>query len=80
MTNSDFEKINNSKTTKQNLSKSGVSKPSIELTDFYEYLDPKVVERIKQTSEEDKARIVSDVEQYEYDMNGAQNILDYLKK
>ena len=69
---------NSSKDTKQILSKSGITKPSIELDDFFAYLDPKVVEKIKQTSESDKARIVSDIEQYEYDIEGAQNILKSL--
>ena len=46
---SENEKLNGSINT--NLSKSGITKPSIELDDFFAYLDPKVVEKIKQTSE-----------------------------
>ena len=57
---------------------SGMTKPTIELDDFFAYLDPKVVEKIMQTPEESRSRIVKDVHQYEFDMNGAQNILDSL--
>ncbi len=60
------------------VSKSGVTKPHIELDDFFEYLDPKVVEKIMQTPEEYRSRIIKDVNQYEFDINGAQNILDSL--
>lgn len=42
---------------------SNVSRPNIELKDFYEFLDPKVVEKIKATSEESRSRIVSDIEE-----------------
>jgi len=62
----------------QSIAKNGVTKPVIELDDFFAYLDPKVVEKIMQTPEESRARIVKDVHQYEYDVNGAQNILDSL--
>ena len=65
--------------TQQNLAKSGVSKPTIELNDFFEYLDSKVVEKIKQTSKEDIERISNDVNQYEYELNGVSNILKSLK-
>lgn len=41
---------------------SGVSKPNIELKDFYEFLDSKVVEKIKATSEESRSRIIGDIE------------------
>lgn len=74
MDNSNFEKI-----TKQNIAKSGVTKPSIELEDFFQYLDSKVVEKIKNTTITEKERIESNINQYEYDLNGAKNILDYLK-
>lgn len=46
-----------------NFNNKNVSKPSIELKDFYEFLDPKVVEKIKATSEESRQRIVSDIEE-----------------
>lgn len=75
---SGIEKSNGSKDTKLNLSKSGITKPSIELDDFYAYLDPKVVAKIKETSEADKARISNNVQQYEYDIDGAKNILESL--
>ena len=42
--------------------RSGVSKPNIELKDFFEFLDPKVVEKIKATSEESRNRISSDMD------------------
>lgn len=71
------EKLNGSNNT--NLSKSGITKPSIELDDFFAYLDPKVVEKIKQTSEEEKTRISNDINNYEYELNGVKNILDSLK-
>lgn len=61
-----------------NLSKNGITKPSIELDDFFAYLDPKVVDKIKQTSKEDRERISKDVQQYEYELDGAKNILDSL--
>ncbi|MCD8377980.1 MAG: hypothetical protein LUB59_04235 [Candidatus Gastranaerophilales bacterium] len=66
------------KTKKPTLQKNGATKPTIELDDFFAYLDPKVVEKIMQTPEESRARIVKDVHQYEFDINGAQNILDSL--
>lgn len=62
----------------QQINKSGVTKPTIELDDFFAYLDPKVVEKIMQTPEESRSRIVKDVHQYEFEINGAQNILDSL--
>ena len=55
-----------------------VTKPVIELDDFFEYLDPKVVEKILQTSAEARTRIIQDVQQYEYDLNGAKNIFSSL--
>ena len=58
--------------------KSSVTKPTIELDDFFEFLDPKVVEKIMQTPAESRSRIVQDVQNYEYDINGAQNILNSL--
>lgn len=42
-----------------------VSKPSIELHDFYEFLDPKVVEKIKATSAESRSRILADVSEFQ---------------
>lgn len=56
----------------------GVTNPSVELDDFFEYLDPKVVEKIVQMPEKTRARIVKDVQQYEYDINGAENIFNSL--
>ena len=73
----EFEKEKGSN-TKQNLAKNGVSKPTIELNDFFEYLDSKVVEKIKQTPKEDIERISNDVSQYEYEMDGISNILKSL--
>ena len=63
---------------KELISKKGVTKPTIELDDFFAYLDPKVVEKIMQTPEESRSRIVKDMNQYEFDMNGAINILNSL--
>lgn len=60
------------------VSKSGMSKPSIELEDFYSYLDPKVVEKIKKTPIDSKERISNNIQQYEYDVEGAINILKSL--
>ena len=57
-----------------------MTKPSIELDDFFSYLDPKVVEKIKQTPIDSKTRISNDIHQYEYDIDGAKNILDSLNK
>jgi undecaprenyl pyrophosphate synthase len=42
-----------------------VSKPNIELHDFYEILDPKVVEKIKSTSEESRSRIIADINEFQ---------------
>lgn len=44
---------------------SGVSKPKIELKDFYEFLDPKVVEKIKQTPKNSVKRIADDVKEFQ---------------
>ena len=78
MKNSETEKKISSETTKINLSKNGITRPSIELDDFFAYLDPKVVKKIKETSEQDRQRITNDIQQYEYELNGAKNILDSL--
>ena len=59
-------------------SNNGVTKPNIELDDFFNYLDPKVVDKIMSTPEESRSRIVKDIHQYEFDINGAQNILNSL--
>lgn len=74
------DNINKSENVEQEslIAKSGVTRPTIELDDFFAYLDPKVVEKIMQTSEESRSRIVKDMCQYEYDMNGARNIIDSL--
>ena len=74
---SDIEKQGSKENT--NVSKSGMTKPAIELDDFFAYLDPKVVEKIKQTSKDDIARISKDVQNYEYEFDGVKNILDSLK-
>ena len=63
---------------KQALGKNGVTKPNIELDDFFNYLDPKVVDKIMSTPEGSRSRIVKDIHQYEFDINGAQNILNSL--
>ena len=76
---SDLETNKNSKTTKSDIAKNGMTKPNIELEDFYSLLDPKVVEKIKQTSQEHKDRISNDIKQYEYDIDGAKKIIDFLK-
>ena len=74
-----FDKNIGSDITQQKLSKKGITLPNIELNDFFEFLDPKVVEKIKQTPKNELSRITNDVNQYEYDFNGAKNILNYLK-
>lgn len=61
------------------MSKNGVTKPTIELEDFFSLLDPKVVEKIKQTSKENRQRIMNDVKQFESDLAGAQKIIDSLR-
>ena len=66
------------KASAKSIAKSNMTKPTIELDDFFEFLDPKVVEKIMQTSAESRSRIVQDVQSYEYDINGAQNILNSL--
>ena len=71
------EKCVSSETTK-NLSKIGITKPSVELSDFYEFLDPKIVKKIKETSKESLDRISDNIKQYEYELEGAKNILDSL--
>ena len=48
---------------KNKFNHSGVSKPNIELKDFFEFLDPKVVEKIKSTSDESRLRIMNDVKE-----------------
>lgn len=75
MSNTEKNSLNNT----TDVAKSGITKPSFELEDFYSLLDPKVVEKIKQTSKENRERIMNDVKQYEYDLEGAKNILDLLK-
>lgn len=60
------------------VSQNGMTKPSIELDDFFSYLDPKVVEKIKMTPNDSKERISNDIKQYEYDVEGAINILKSL--
>jgi len=57
----------------------GMTRPSIELDDFFALLDPKVVEKIKTTSEESISRITNDVNNIEYDIEGAKNIIQFLK-
>ena len=75
MNNSDAEKQGSKNTRFTN---SSMTRPTIELDDFFAYLDPKVVEKIKQTSEEDRQRILHDVQQYEYDIAGAKKIIESL--
>lgn len=64
----------------KNISKKGITKPTIELDDFFELLDSKIVEKIKNTSIESKNRISNNVHQYEYDIDGAKNIISFLNK
>jgi hypothetical protein len=47
-----------------NFKNSNVSKPKIELDDFFEFLDPKVVQKIKETSEESRSRILNDINEF----------------
>lgn len=61
------------------VSKTGMTKPTIELEDFFSLLDPKVVEKIKQTSKENRQRIMDDVKQFESDLDGAKKIIDRLR-
>ena len=49
---------------------------SVELDDFFQFLDTKTVKKILDTSEESKSRIVKDIEQIEYDAEGARAILN----
>ena len=56
-----------------------ITKPTIELDDFFEHLDSKIVENIKNTSMESKERISRNIHQYEYDIDGAKKIIDFLK-
>ena len=56
-----------------------MTKPTIELDDFFEHLDSKIVEKIKNTSLESRERISKNIHQYEYDLDGAQNIINLLK-
>lgn len=60
------------------INENGMTKPSIELDDFYSLLDPKVVEKIKSTSQESISRISNDVNNIEYEIQGAKNILELL--
>ena len=76
---SEHEKLIGSENTKMNLSKNGITRPSIELDDFYSLLDRKVVDKIKSTPKESLKRIADDVSNYEYNIDGAKNILDSLK-
>lgn len=72
----DLDQISNSESN--NIENKNMTKPTIELDDFFEFLDPKVVAKIMQTSDESRSRIVKDIHSYEYDINGAKNILDSL--
>ena len=55
----------------------GMTRPSIELDDFYSLLDPKVVEKIKATTKESISRISDDVKNLEYEIQGAKNIIEF---
>ncbi|MGN1153296.1 MAG: hypothetical protein ACI4S3_04650 [Candidatus Gastranaerophilaceae bacterium] len=57
-------------------SDSGVK--SIELDDFFEFLDSKTVQKIMETPTDSKSRIMRDVAQMEYETDGAQAILNSL--
>lgn len=50
----------------------------VELDDFFEFLDTKTVQKIKETSADSKSRIMNDIAQIEYETNGAKAILDSL--
>ena len=50
----------------------------IELDDFFEFLDSKTIQKIKETSLESKARITGDIAQIEYETDGARSILNSL--
>ena len=57
-------------------SESGVK--SVQLDDFFELLDTKTVQKIMETSQESKQRIINDVAQREYETDGARAILNSL--
>ena len=50
----------------------------VELNDFYRFLDEKTILKIKQTTAESIERISKDVEQIEYEIDGAQAIMEML--
>lgn len=52
-----------------NFDNKAMSKPQIELSDFFEFLDPKVVEKIKSTSQESLSRITNDVNEFTSHLN-----------
>ena len=76
---SEIEKNRTNEGVKMNRN-SNVTRPVIELDDFYDLLDPKVVEKIKQTSLEERKRITESVSEYEYDIAGAKEILKSILK
>ena len=51
----------------------------VELNDFYRFLDEKTILKIKQTTAESIERISKDVAQIEYEIDGAQAIMEMLK-
>ncbi len=51
---------------------------SVQLDDFFELLDSKTVQKIMETSQESKQRIINDVAQREYETDGARAILNSL--
>lgn len=50
----------------------------VELNDFYRFLDEKTILKIKQTTAESIERISKDVAQIEYEIDGAQAIMEML--
>ena len=50
----------------------------VQLDDFFELLDSKTVQKIMETSQESKQRIINDVAQREYETDGARAILNSL--
>lgn len=50
----------------------------VELNDFYRFLDEKTILKIKQTTAESIERISKDVAQIEYEIDGAQAIIEML--
>ncbi len=70
--------IQNSEEVNLNFAQSESGVKPVQLDDFFELLDTKTVQKIMETSQESKQRIINDVAQREYETDGARAILNSL--